>query len=74
MRGESISRFCHWLGLALAIPVAVLAIWFTFTAWREPDLYERNALWGIVMFAPVAALALYVLVRVIGRVIRELVD
>jgi hypothetical protein len=74
VRGRRFHRPAHWIGLIVAAPLLIIAAWAALAGWREPDLDERNALYGVAMFAPLGALALYSLARAVGWFLVELFD
>ena len=73
-RGRRFHGVAHWIGIAVAAPLLIVAAWAALQGWREPDLYERNAMYGIAMFAPVAALIAYGFARAVGWFLAELFD
>lgn len=73
--GVSLSRChrtAHWLGIAMAVPLLVLAGWAGFEGWHQPDLDDRNEHYGVALFAPATALAIYALARAVGWFLAEL--
>ncbi len=67
-------RTAHWLGLAMAVPLLVLAGWEAFEGWHPIDLDDRNEHYGVALFAPAAAVAIYILARAAGWFLVELWD
>jgi hypothetical protein len=67
-------RIGHWTGAAIAVPLLVLAAWAAAQGAQETDLDERNAMFGVAMFAPAAAVAAYGLARAVGWFLAELFD
>ena len=73
-RGRKFHRWTHWIGIVAVAPLLIAAAWAALQGWREPDLYERNAMYGIAMVAPVAALIAYGFARAVGWFLAELFD
>jgi bacteriorhodopsin len=64
-RSSRSHRTSHWLGIAMAVSLLILAGWAAFEGWHQPDQDDRNKYY-IALFAPVAALAAYGLARALG--------
>jgi hypothetical protein len=58
----------------MAIPLVVLAGWAAFEGWRQFDPDDRNEHYGVALFAPAAALAVYLLTRAVGWFMAELLE
>jgi hypothetical protein len=56
----------------MAVPLVVLAGWAAFEGSHQLDLDDRNEHYGVALFAPAAALAIYALARAVGWFLAEL--